>query len=182
MAAGVDQSVDYTYFPTMESAEPQYLRAKKYSDTIRTSITHERFLNHCLSTNVLPLYAYGLCPIPGFFAYATPENRKLTDFSVEQGRDLLKFLKTIFSDQRKRVARQLRADVSTMVRLYGTDFAGAAQQCSKLDAFGNEVQRREEEERCQRYAKLPTREEAQRQMQTKVLGLPRTSIPGVRLR
>ena len=107
MAPGVDQSIDYTLYPTLDSAEPQYLRAKKYNDIIRTSITHERFLNHCLSTDVLPLYAYGLCPIPGFFQYATPENRKLTDFRVEQGRELLKFLKTIFTDQRKRVARQL---------------------------------------------------------------------------
>ena len=130
------------------------------------------------STDVLPLYAYGLCPIPGFFQYATPENRKLTDFRVEQGRELLKFLKTIFADQRKRVARQLRADVSTMVRIYGADMVGAAQQCSRLDAFGNEVQHREEDERSQRYQKLPSRDEAMRQMQTKVLGLPRTSVPG----
>ena len=182
MAQGVDQSIDYSLYPTTDCAEPQYQRAKKYNDIIRTSITHERFLNHCLSTDVLPLYAYGLCPIPGFFQYTTPENKKLTDYRVEQGRELLRFLKTIFSDQRKRVARQLRADVrtmvSTMVRIYGADKVGAAQQCSRLDAFGNEVQRREEDERCQRFNKLPTREEAKRQMQTKVLGLPRLSVPG----
>ena len=57
-----------------------------------------------------------------------------------------------------------------MVRIYGADTVGAAQQCSRLDAFGNEVQRREEDERSQRYQKLPSRDEG--------LGLSRTSVPG----
>ena len=178
MAPGVVSEMDITQFPVIDQVDPQFQRARQYNSVIRTSITHERFLNHCLKQDVLPLYAYGLCPIPGFYPYASPENKRLTDFRVEQGRELLRFLKGLFTDQRRRIARQLRADVSTMVRLYGQDAQGASYQCGKLDYIGNEVQRKEEEERCQRFSKLPTREDAERMMQSKVLGLPRNSVPG----
>ena len=178
MAPGVNPNLDLLRYPTIESAEPQYVRARQYNNVIRTSITHERFINHCLKQDVLPLYADGLCPIPGFFPYAMAENRRLAEFWAEQGRELLRFLKGLFKDQRKRVARQLRADVSTMVRLYGSDIQGASHQCEKLDSVGNDTQRKEEEEICQRFAKLPQCEEAERMMPTKVLGLARHSIPG----
>ena len=154
MAPGVHPSFNVLANQCMETVEPQFNRVRSYNATIRTSSTYMRFLNHCLRQDTLPLFTYGLSPIPGYFTYGTLENKGLTGFHVEQGRELLRFLKGLFTDQRKRVARQLRAS--------GESTNGASHQCGRLAFMGNATQRKEEDERVNQFSKLPACDEAER--------------------
>ena len=154
----------YDIPPTFNPSEPKVYepiknilrRAKKEQEAFRNTVSHASYLSEAANTNRLPLWAYGVGPVPGYFDKEDPRWGPLFELTHAQAIERVRCVQDIMETRAQELSQLYLGDMENLAYLVRAHPSMLGPLEMKIMAYANTTHRQKMSDHWQSLASAPS--------------------------